>query len=488
MIGNSLLWLLSLLVVKSLGQTVTTSNHTNNVIVVVDEEVVWNPNIDLLGTIIDQTTIMTDFENNSTLNSTQEAPCNELPTEEKYLDCLRTFAFEIDTMEWILISCHSVVFVTGLVGNALVCIAVYTNYSMRTVTNIYIVNLAIADFLVILVCLPPSVLWDVTNTWFFGNTLCKFITYFQNVSVTVAVLTLTLISIDRWYAICFPLRYRTKISRAIASVLTIWLVAFLSDVPEFMTLQAVPLNRTVYKIPFDVDTVLFTQCEPMWDKSTDTQWFLGRIIALYVLPLCIMTVAYFKIVRVLWKSDTIPGHRESRNYTYSTKGYVRGTCLPTNSSTMGQLQARRKAAKMLVAVVVIFALCFLPIHLISILSTLSGFFQYGTFATAVSLFSKWLCYANSAVNPIIYNFMSGKFRKEFRNALEKCRCTRVRVEDRFLNQNNTTTRLNNISPSMRSNYQLTSVSRHQTLQTTFIENGLNGGVKEPMLSGKDQSL
>lgn len=65
------------------------------------------------------------------------------------------------------------------VGNALVCIAVYTNYSMRTVTNIYIVNLAIADFLVILVCLPPSVLWDVTNTWFFGNTLCKFITYFQ---------------------------------------------------------------------------------------------------------------------------------------------------------------------------------------------------------------------------------------------------------------------------------------------------------------------
>lgn len=65
------------------------------------------------------------------------------------------------------------------IGNALVCIAVYTNHSMRTVTNIFIVNLAVADFFVILLCLPPTVVWDVTETWFLGETLCKVVIYFQ---------------------------------------------------------------------------------------------------------------------------------------------------------------------------------------------------------------------------------------------------------------------------------------------------------------------
>jgi 7 transmembrane receptor (rhodopsin family) len=64
------------------------------------------------------------------------------------------------------------------VGNALVCIAVY-NPTMRTVTNIFIVNLAVADFFVILFCLPPTVVWDVTETWFMGKAMCKVITYFQ---------------------------------------------------------------------------------------------------------------------------------------------------------------------------------------------------------------------------------------------------------------------------------------------------------------------
>ncbi|EJY57935.1 AAEL005310-PA, partial [Aedes aegypti] len=65
------------------------------------------------------------------------------------------------------------------VGNALVCIAVYTNHSMRTVTNIFIVNLAVADFFVILFCLPPTVVWDVTETWFMGKAMCKVVIYFQ---------------------------------------------------------------------------------------------------------------------------------------------------------------------------------------------------------------------------------------------------------------------------------------------------------------------
>lgn len=96
------------------------------------------------------------------------------PTTEEILEFIYPKSWT-----WALIFFHCVVFVVGLVGNCLVCVAVYRNHTMRTVTNYFIVNLAVADFLVILFCLPPSVVWDVTSTWWFGTALCKIVLYLQ---------------------------------------------------------------------------------------------------------------------------------------------------------------------------------------------------------------------------------------------------------------------------------------------------------------------
>ncbi|PZC77639.1 hypothetical protein B5X24_HaOG203147 [Helicoverpa armigera] len=112
-----------------------------------------------------------------------ETPCVGEPeycnlTRQQYYDMLIEYIFP-QPYEWVLIATHAIVFVIGLIGNALVCIAVYRNHSMRTVTNYFIVNLAVADFMVILICLPPTVLWDVTQTWFFGTAMCRIVLYFQ---------------------------------------------------------------------------------------------------------------------------------------------------------------------------------------------------------------------------------------------------------------------------------------------------------------------
>lgn len=104
---------------------------------------------------------------------------------EDYEDRIRDFIFPQD-YEWALIVAHCIVFVVGLVGNALVCVAVFRNTTMRTVTNYFIVNLAVADFLIILICQPSTVIWDVTQTWFFGQALCKLVLYFQ-VSIQVTL-------------------------------------------------------------------------------------------------------------------------------------------------------------------------------------------------------------------------------------------------------------------------------------------------------------
>lgn len=102
----------------------------------------------------------------------------ENSTDEEYLQRIKEFIFP-KTWTWVLIVFHLIVFFVGLVGNTLVCVAVYRNHTMRTVTNYFIVNLALADFLVILFCLPPTVAWDVTMTWFLGVIMCKIVLYLQ---------------------------------------------------------------------------------------------------------------------------------------------------------------------------------------------------------------------------------------------------------------------------------------------------------------------
>lgn len=115
------------------------------------------------------------FRNDGNAN-TSSSRWNE--SYDDYLSQIEEFIFP-RTWTWILIFIHSLVFVIGLVGNTLVCVAVYRNHTMRTVTNYFIVNLAVADFMVILFCLPPTLIWDVTMTWFFGMTMCKIVLYLQ---------------------------------------------------------------------------------------------------------------------------------------------------------------------------------------------------------------------------------------------------------------------------------------------------------------------
>ncbi|KAL3869552.1 hypothetical protein ACJMK2_042220 [Sinanodonta woodiana] len=82
-------------------------------------------------------------------------------------------------LEWVFIALYSVIFILGLLGNGLVCFVVFRCRHMQTAVNIFIVNLAIADFMVILVCLPPSLLADTTETWYLGEVMCKVVHFLQ---------------------------------------------------------------------------------------------------------------------------------------------------------------------------------------------------------------------------------------------------------------------------------------------------------------------
>ena len=89
-----------------------------------------------------------------------------------YFDRLNAYIYP-EPFEWGLIVIYIVTFLVGLIGNSLVCFAIWRNKKMRTITNIFIVNLSAADLGVIIICLPSTLLVDVTETWFLGTPFCK---------------------------------------------------------------------------------------------------------------------------------------------------------------------------------------------------------------------------------------------------------------------------------------------------------------------------
>ena len=95
---------------------------------------------------------------------------------------------------WIFIVLFFIVFVVGTTGNVMVCYCVWKSSHLKTVTNYFLVNLAAADFLVILLCLPPSVIQDVTQSWFLGSAMCKIFVYLQ-----VSLYTITKTCLFRTY-------------------------------------------------------------------------------------------------------------------------------------------------------------------------------------------------------------------------------------------------------------------------------------------------
>ena len=97
----------------------------------------------------------------------------------------------------------------GIVGNTLVIIVVSTNAQMKTTTNVLILNLAVADLLFIVMCVPFTATDYVLTSWPFGLAWCQMVQYLIYTTSYVSIYTLILMSIDRFMAVVYPVSYGT---------------------------------------------------------------------------------------------------------------------------------------------------------------------------------------------------------------------------------------------------------------------------------------
>lgn len=130
-----------------------------------------------------------------------------------------------------VITMYSIIFVIAVIGNGLVCYLVLSSSRMRTVTNYFIMNLAVGDMLITIFCVPFTSIAILKQYWEFGSFMCLIVNYSSSLSVFVSAYTLVAISIDRYMVIMWPLKPRISKSMAITVIVIVWTVAGITVIP-----------------------------------------------------------------------------------------------------------------------------------------------------------------------------------------------------------------------------------------------------------------
>ncbi|XP_058176268.1 muscarinic acetylcholine receptor M3-like [Anopheles ziemanni] len=209
----------------------------------------------------------------------------------------RTGAGDSSFQNQLIIPLYAVIFLLSVVGNLLVILTLAQNKRMRTVTNVYLLNLAISDLLLGVFCMPFTLAGQVLRRFIFGSVMCKLIPYFQAVSVSVAVWTLVAISLERYFAICRPLssrRWQTQF-HAYKMIGLVWTVSFLANSPLCYVQRLQPVLRAGRSTGQ-------MKCREVWpDRVSEKAYVLFHDVGLLVLPLLTMGFAYSMIVSKLWR-------------------------------------------------------------------------------------------------------------------------------------------------------------------------------------------
>ncbi|XP_002731808.1 QRFP-like peptide receptor [Saccoglossus kowalevskii] len=288
--------------------------------------------------------------------------------------------------------------VLTIVGNSVaICILSFGN-RVRTNFNTFLINLAVSDLAMGALCMPFTTIQMVIEKWPFGDFMCPFVSFIQQVSVTVSICTLTVIGIDRYLAVVQPMRNRKPSSKPILVISLIWLVSCLLGIFQLVTARTKAYPMNTGEIIYD--------CDERWnDPVQQSAYEVFVIVSTYVIPLIILSATYSAVVKVLWARQ-IPGNGDKlRDHRHS--------------------QSKLKVTKMLMAIVILFALCWLPLHCFILTTMFHNTIledpSVRSIAIGVYLFSHWLAMANSFINPFIYTICHEGFRADLRNFCTLCR-------------------------------------------------------------------
>uniref|UniRef100_F6YL33 Histamine H2 receptor n=1 Tax=Monodelphis domestica TaxID=13616 RepID=F6YL33_MONDO len=314
-----------------------------------------------------------------------------------------------------------------VLGNVVVCLAVGLNRRLRSLTNCFIVSLAITDLLLGLLVLPFSAACELGQACNFAKPLCKIYTSLDVMLCTASILNLFMISLDRYYAITAPLRYSMVVTpkRVVIALTLIWVISitfsFLPIHLEWNIQNLTNSNLTPYK------------CKLQVNKAYG---LVDGLITFYV-PLLVMCATYYRIFKIAREQA------KRINHSYYNKAVT---------------IREHKATVTLAVVMGAFIICWFPYFTVFVYRGI-----WGDIDETLEAIVLWLGYVNSALNPILYAALNRDFRTAYQCLF--C-CRRGAITSRGSSLSPTTSRR-----SRSQSHQVTLGLQEETSLRQAVQNG-----------------
>ncbi|XP_015251481.1 PREDICTED: alpha-1B adrenergic receptor-like, partial [Cyprinodon variegatus] len=260
----------------------------------------------------------------------------------------------------------------AIVGNILVILSVVCNRHLRTPTNYFIINLAMADLLLSTTVLPVSATLEVLGYWVFGRIFCDIWAAVDVLCCTASIMSLCVISIDRYVGVRYPLQYPMVVTkrRALLAMLGVWILSFVISIGPLLGWKQPPSQD---------DTVCLITEEPFYALFSSLGSFyipLAVILAMY----CRVYVVAKRTTKNLEAGMMKDQAKDSNELTlriHCRNQQIHDLCPPSKAGVGGATAGRnaltvkllkfsreKKAAKTLGVVVGMFILCWLPFFLV----------------------------------------------------------------------------------------------------------------------------
>ncbi|XP_011280849.3 C-C chemokine receptor type 6 isoform X2 [Felis catus] len=286
---------------------------------------------------------------------------------------------------------YSLICVFGLLGNVLVVVTFAFYKKAKSMTDVYLLNMAIADILFVLT-LPFWAVSHATGEWIFSNAMCKLMKGIYAINFNCGMLLLTCVSMDRYIAIVqatksFRLRSRTLAHRR-AICFVVWVASVLISSWTFTFNQKYDVHGSHV-------------CEPRYQAVSDPiKWkllMLGlQLLFGFFIPLVFMIFCYMFIVKTL---------------------------------VQAQNSKRHKAIRVIIAVVLVFLACQIP-HNMVLLVTAAQLGRMNRSCQGARLLgysqnvTEVLAFLHCCLNPVLYAFIGQKFRSYFLKIVKDLWCVR----------------------------------------------------------------
>lgn len=323
----------------------------------------------------------------------------------------------------IMASCLAIIFVISIAGNIFVFLVFYKRPALVTISNRFIVNLSVCNFLETIFVMPFVFVALVAQDWVFGKVWCQMTGFLMNAVFSASILTLVIISLDRYCAVVTPLHYSMTITpcKSMMMIFFVWLLALCSAFPPL-----VGWSHYEYQKDKSACTVVWTS-----RYTSDRYYTLCLVILCFILPFSVILWVYLVIFKAaqnnsekVRKNSLIPNASEDplqtpvridRRRSSTAPMLVHRLSLSTRSNNLLWRRDEWKAAVTSFIVVSTFIICWLLYFIIIILESLLEDPQ--SVGSEVKTWSILLAMSNTAFNPLVYVFRSKVPRVELRTIL-----------------------------------------------------------------------